>query len=178
MTKQTRTEQNTAELREARAVRLIETDLLLCQSALIDRLIRFCPAAGETADDPIEGFNLCEDVDNLYPDPSDWDIEECRDWLNDHVEIGSMDADSDVDNWRQEVTDNAEAAEIMEWWAVTSALCVNLRSIGEPVLDNDYGYWWGRTCTGQSVIMDGTIQRVVDLIEARCAAASASLANR
>jgi len=35
-----------------------------------------------------------------------------------------------------------------------------LDAIGEPTIDNEYGYWWGRTCCGQGLIMDGTLQRI------------------
>jgi len=50
--------------------------------------------------------------------------------------------------------------EIFEWWAVTEWLGNKLMESGEPVLSNDYGYWWGRTCTGQAIILDGTIQKI------------------
>ena len=37
-----------------------------------------------------------------------------------------------------------------------------LREIGEIVIDNDYGEWWGRGCCGQGVLMDGTLQEVAE----------------
>lgn len=57
--------------------------------------------------------------------------------------------------WRTE-----EGTEIFEWYRVTDWLAEELINIEEPVLDNDYGTWWGRTCCGQSIEMDGTIQKV------------------
>lgn len=47
-----------------------------------------------------------------------------------------------------------------EWWRVTEWLARQLKGIGEVVLDNNFGTWWGRTCIGQGLIMDGTLQRV------------------
>jgi len=35
-------------------------------------------------------------------------------------------------------------------------------SLGEPILESDYGTWWGRTCTGQAIQLDGTIQKIVE----------------
>jgi len=52
--------------------------------------------------------------------------------------------------------------EPFEWWRVSSYLCEKLNLRGEPIIDNDYGQWWGRTCTGQSIILDGTIQQIVE----------------
>lgn len=47
-----------------------------------------------------------------------------------------------------------------EWWRVSSWLCEQLHAIGEITIDNGYGRWWGRTCTGQGFIMDGTLQDI------------------
>jgi len=54
-----------------------------------------------------------------------------------------------------------EAKDIYEYWRISSMLAERLLSIGEPILRNDYGCWWGRTCTGQAILMDGTLQRAV-----------------
>lgn len=70
------------------------------------------------------------------------------------------DADDEADAMREQVRDNAEDAEIMEWWRVSEWFGKKLTEIGEPVLSNSYGHWWGRTCSGQSVMMDGTLQEI------------------
>lgn len=56
-------------------------------------------------------------------------------------------------------------AEVYEWWRVSAWLCDQLHAIGEVTIDNGYGHWWGRTCTGQSLLMDGTLQRVAAQFE-------------
>ncbi len=51
-----------------------------------------------------------------------------------------------------------ENAEIFEWYIVSSFLCGKLEEHGEPVIsDEDI---WGRTCTGQSIMLDGVITRI------------------
>jgi hypothetical protein len=71
------------------------------------------------------------------------------------------DADgSDLREWRDAVRDNANDAEVFEWWRVSRWLCEKLREAGYVVLDNEYGYWWGRTTTGQSMEMDGVFQKI------------------
>lgn len=42
------------------------------QSSLVDELVK----------EEREGFTL-DDITNLYPDPSDWGVEKCREWLTD-----------------------------------------------------------------------------------------------
>jgi hypothetical protein len=67
--------------------------------------------------------------------------------------------------WRDAVRDNSEPREVFEWWLVSRWLCEKLRELGEVVLDNDYGYWWGRCTTGQAIIADGVLQHVARLID-------------
>ncbi len=58
--------------------------------------------------------------------------------------------------------DSSQAQEIYEWWLVSDWLVIMLRKAGEPILNNDYGTWWGRTCSGQAIYMDGVINAVYD----------------
>ena len=52
--------------------------------------------------------------------------------------------------------------EIYEWWFVSRWLYENLRKAGEPVIDSNYGYLWGRTCTGQAIFLDAVIENIFD----------------
>ena len=54
----------------------------------------------------------------------------------------------------------ADHQEIYEWWFVTSWFYDRLKEAGEPVLNSDYGYLWGRTCTGQAIFLDAVIQTI------------------
>lgn len=66
-----------------------------------------------------------------------------------------------LEDWREAVRQNAGAQEIYEWWPVEdSYLAEQLKEIGEPILDNNYGTWWGRTCTGQCIELDPTFWEV------------------
>jgi len=50
--------------------------------------------------------------------------------------------------------------EIFEWWFVSQWLYEQLREADEPVIDSEYGYLWGRTCSGQAISLDGVIERI------------------
>lgn len=67
-----------------------------------------------------------------------------------------------IKDWREACRDHAQEnpAEVYEWWRIDPWLCERLREIGQVVIDNDYGEWWGRCTTGQALIMDGVLQRV------------------
>lgn len=71
-----------------------------------------------------------------------------------------FDEDTYLEELQELVRDNADPAEVYEWWRVSDWMCRQLRTIGEVVLDNGYGCWWGRQATGQVVIMDGTFQKL------------------
>ena len=53
-----------------------------------------------------------------------------------------------------------EPQEIFEWWAVSRWLAAKLGEYNEPILDFGNNYYWGRTCTGQSIVLDGVINNI------------------
>jgi len=109
---------------QATAERLLDGEVLACQSSLVDTRL---------ADGRLDG------------------------WQWDEVENPWAEAEGDGQPAPQEV---------FEWWLVTRWLAEELRAIGEPVLDNGFGYWWGRSCTGQAILLDGTLQVIAErLIE-------------
>lgn len=53
-----------------------------------------------------------------------------------------------------------ELQEIYEYWIVTEGLGEQLRERGEPVLERRGGWIWGRTCTGQAILLDNVISSI------------------
>jgi len=111
----------------------------------------------ETVEDLLEALN--EDPEDPAEKYKGKTVDELRAILIEEIDDESVDG---LDDYREAVRDNASdhAAEIYEWWRVNDWLAKQLVEIGECVLDNDYGYWWGRCCTGQGMIMDGTLQQI------------------
>ena len=89
----------------------------------------------------------------------DESVETLREALISNIDDQTIDG---LETWRDSARDHAQdnPAEVYEWWRVSSWLCKQLDSIGEVTIDNGYGCWWGRTCTGQGYLMDGTLQRI------------------
>lgn len=50
--------------------------------------------------------------------------------------------------------------EVFEWWIITEYLYKKLQAKGEPVLEWGNNYYWGRTCTGQAILLDGVISDI------------------
>lgn len=153
---------------ELRAELYGERDILGCDSSLVGDLIRAANSGELSPGDLAEGFEY-DNMRGIYADPSDWTIEQCRDWLEDHG-INPIDLErreDAIETWQAAVRDRASdyPAEVYEWWRVSSWLCDQLAAIGEVTIDNGYGHWWGRTCTGQGWIMDGTLQQVAAQFE-------------
>jgi hypothetical protein len=187
---------------EELARRIMDEDLLACQSILVDVLMR-----QDGSDDVATAF-AWDNVTNLTPDASAWGVEKCVEWLSERMTreeivelvgfdpkprdveearkvlaehgldldyeedaIGTLVAELEVgrrvpglDSLREKVADMAEPEEVYEWWLVSRQLARSLVQVGECVLYNDYGCWWGRTCTGQAILMDGVMQRVAEFI--------------
>ena len=98
----------------------------------------------------VDGF-LYEDIENLFMTD-----EEIIKWHLDDIEIeGKEITAEDLDDFRY---DNPK--EIYEWYLVSDWFIDRLREINEPVIDNDYGEYWGRCCTGQAIYLDYEIQEL------------------
>jgi DnaJ-class molecular chaperone len=61
-----------------------------------------------------------------------------------------------------EITEDEEPPEIFEWWLVTAYFAREARRVSLPVLENEYGTWWGRTCTGQALSSDNVIWEIAE----------------
>jgi hypothetical protein len=153
-------------------------DILVCDSSLVDALISVAADGSMSRTDKTRDLGRAfeyDRIENLYADPSAWTAERCREYLIDNgvdyiAQAGdwprwTVDNPPDAeyvdglrDVCREHVQDNP--AEVFEWWRVSERLCQELRAIGQVVIDNDYGTWWGRCTTGQGFIMDGVLQQV------------------
>lgn len=108
-------------------------------------------SACEDDDRPETGFGECAKCGGTGEVPdSEFDAEDDPDYLD------------DVRRAVQRAIDDGGIAEpeVFEWYAVSSWLARSLQEIGEIVIDNAYGYFWGRTCTGQGILQDGTLQTI------------------
>jgi len=54
----------------------------------------------------------------------------------------------------------SEPSEIFEWWLISDYLFDKLRDKGYPIIDFSNGYLWGRTTTGQAILLDGIISHI------------------
>ena len=160
------------------AKRTIST-CLVNDNWLVDALVQ---ESGNASKNQVAYHFQYDNIRNLYPVIPDykeirdtWDIEQCHDFLVKHGRLNDAPKHAENqtdDSWEydfveyaasvaEELADDNEPQEIYEWWRVTDSwLSGKLEEIGEPILDNDYGTWWGRTCSGQSIWQDGTMQDI------------------
>ena len=143
--------------------KFVEREVLSCQSMLVDMLLQ----------QEVEGFSY-DDIENIYIDNSEEieELEEKRDNIQEQIdELEEQDQDTselerqleEMENQIEELEEEQEEPqEIYEWWLVTGWFTDKLREHNEPILDNDYGIWWGRTCTGQAILLDGVISDICE----------------
>lgn len=119
----------------------------------------------------------CQQQGNdLYAEIDGYDRAALEVWLADVIQFGVEEISTDIlrtilrrrlddegeqglSLWRQVV--QTDAPNIYEWWGIEVELADDMLDIGQYVLKNEYGQWWGRCCTGQNILMDGTIQAIV-----------------
>ncbi|NDU99225.1 hypothetical protein [Spirosoma terrae] len=158
------------------AERYIEREILCHDTMLIEAALNL----PEQEESPfIEAFNH-ENIENWYNISPDWinnyltdaqraalakagysTMEDFSDYYEDcDVKLTKKETKLLDDLHHEWKYRDSETLDIFEWYRVTQWLAEKLMDNGQPVLCNDYGYWWGRTCTGQAIILDGTIQQI------------------
>ena len=60
---------------------------------------------------------------------------------------------------------DSQPQEIFEWWIVTEYLYRKLKEKEEPVLEWGNNYYWGRTCSGQAILLDHVISEICEEME-------------
>ena len=110
----------------------INNNIIACQSYLVDEMLK---KEIFSYDDIV---NLCltdEQLKKYYGYEGKGEIEEAR--------------------YRGE-----DMQEIFEWWLCDDWMLEKLEERGEPILKTDFGSWWGRTCTGQAILLDSVIENI------------------
>ena len=101
-----------------------------------------------------EIYNLYKEFDGLLLSPNI-----C---FNCQLEFSCLDSETgECENCFER---NNKPQVVLEWWLVSSWLGRKLLVDGEPVLDNGYGVWWGRTTSGQAIAMDEPIEKIFDVV--------------
>ena len=135
---------------ENRIEQLINREIYLNQSHLVEDLI--------LKPNP----DWIEHIENFYDESSEaveeyltceTDIEEAT-WLE-------LDVHERLDLAKEEGFEPSPH-DIFEWWLVSDWLAGKLREFEQPVLEMEYGIWWGRTTSGQAIKMDYVIRQIVE----------------
>jgi predicted nuclease with TOPRIM domain len=158
----------------------IDREIYTCSTMEIETLLR-CGMHG------MEDCPTFEDVENLYIKHvdgvpySDDEIEELIEEKREEIEklqslITEIEDAEDIEyleetieNLEEEIEEleelEQEPQEVFEWWAVSRWLAAKLGEYNEPILDFGNNYYWGRTCTGQSIVLDGVINNIAKDLE-------------
>lgn len=135
----------------------VNREVYLCQSSLVDALL---------SRDPSDILSW-GDVVNLY----DYECEECGCiFTQEGLEKSQVVTDETRETGQviylcpgcgvERPEFDEKMKEVLEWWVVSDWLANELEERGEAVLRSDYGTWWGRTCSGQAISLDGVIEDI------------------
>jgi hypothetical protein len=125
-----------------------------------------CPECGEAAEKQ-DDVNWCPDCNRILrqDDCKHWNCDcefdkedEDRPWHRDEGDVWRC----TCCDWASDEEPETEPVEIYEWYLITDSwIAGQLKELGQPMLDNDYGTWWGRTCTGQAIALDPTFWTIL-----------------
>lgn len=133
----------------------VQREVIYCQSMLVDELI-----GNETFSlEDVENisYTACSDCGGIVREATQ---EECEKHDLPFQETFICDScDFTYGEGAYEEL-NTEHQEIFEWYICSDWLADRLQEKGEPMLRNDWGVWWGRTCTGQAILLDSVIKTI------------------
>lgn len=126
--------------------KFIDQEIYSCQSSLVEEALN-------------KKLFSIDDIENTYR-PFDGKLlhpTRCVRCINNFQLL-----DSETGECESCYEDNQEPQEIYEWWLISPWLSKKLLLEGQPILDNNYGIWWGRCTTGQAIALDDVIQTIYD----------------
>jgi len=132
--------------REQEVDSFVNREVYSCQTALVEELLRR------------HVFSV-DEIENVYR-PFDGELLNPTECLNCHNDFPFLDSETGLCESCYE--DEQTPQEIFEWWLVSSWFARKLLLAGEPIIDNGYGVWWGRTTTGQAISLDIIIEKIFD----------------
>ena len=123
-------------------------EIYACQSSLIEEALK-------------QQIFSVDDICNLYRE-FDGQLLSPNTCVKCQIEFSCL--DSETGECESCFEANQMPQEISEWWLVSPWMGKKLLLEGEPVIDNEYGHWWGRTTSGQAISLDDVIRKVFDSI--------------
>jgi hypothetical protein len=130
--------------REQKLEEFVAREIYACQSSLVEEALRLHLFSVDEID------NLYREFDGRLIDPSV--CYGCK------KKVAFL--DSETGECEECFRENQVPQEIYEWLLVSPWFGKKLLMTGEPVIDNGYGVWWGRTTTGQAISMDSIIEEI------------------
>ena len=138
--------------------KLVEREVLICQTGLIEEILK-------TSCQHVTELPSYDDIENQY----EYKCPECGHGEIDQDAFDNGEVEDDHPQYTcpyckkdlEELPHISEPQEIYEWWLVTQWFYEKLKAQGEPVLcHDDFNHWWGRTTTGQSIMLDHVIDDI------------------
>lgn len=172
--------------------RVIKNEVLTCQSSLVEKLlengiVEHDEIVNQYIDNSDKIEEIEEEIEKLEDEKSNLesaydDLDDAYAKLDENDEEGEkairlkMDANEqeqkaleekieELEEKKEKLEDEqSKPQEVMEWWVVSSWLANHLEEMGEVLLKSDYETWWGRTCSGQSISLDHTMEELYNKV--------------
>src|SRR5271155_3974197 len=119
-------------------------EIYACQTSLIEEALK-------------QQIFTVDDIYNLYRE-FDAQLLSPNTCIKCQIEFSAL--DSETGECEACFEANQLPQKIFEWWLVSPWLGKKLLLEGDPVIDNGYGVWWGRTTTGQAISLDDVISKI------------------
>ena len=142
--------------------KFVAREVLACFSYEMEAVLRASGQGNQDKDYPLPTY---EEIENLY----NYICPECGAGQPSLENFNDADASKPFTcpecKKQLDAEPESEPQEIFEWWIVSKWLAQKLSAKGEPVLEWGNNWYWGRTCSGQAILLDGVISEICEEME-------------
>jgi hypothetical protein len=82
-------------------------------------------------------------------------------WMSSWYNTDAGEKEETIEWLSQKATEEADNREVYQWWLVSDWLVTHLRIQQEPLIECEWGTWWGRTQCGQQLASDDVFEKIV-----------------
>jgi hypothetical protein len=144
---------------------LTESELQEKVQKFVDREVIYCVSSLVYELGQKEGIALYDEFPDLYqgaPTYGEWECPECfHTWSGEPEEGKCPECNEVLDSDETAQFEPTEHDEIFEHWIVSEFLANKLEAKGESIERDFFGLTvWGRSCTGQSIMLDSVVREI------------------
>jgi hypothetical protein len=152
--------------------KLVDREVIACQSYLVTELLKHHYDEAEWTNEYVDNSEEIEEYAEKLEEAienNNFSVQEKYKNKIDILTSGKSTVEERILDTNEQIEElereQEEPKEPLEWWLVTGWFVEKLKRYGEVFVEIFGEIWWGRTCTGQAILLDYVIGKIGEDME-------------